>query len=876
MAELTPEQQEQVEELFEQVLEIEPASRPSHLDSSGAAPAVREEVASLLAYHPAARERLDTAVVPPEAVVEAVDHVLSDVQLRPALDPVEVGPYRVIKKLGEGGMGSVYLAEQDKPLRRQVAVKLIKLGMDTRGVLARFDAERQALALMNDPSIARVLEAGVSADGRPYFVMEYVDGPPITDYCDQNCLDLVARLELFGSVCRAVNHAHQKGIIHRDIKPSNVLVCEEDGIAIPKIIDFGVAKATHQRLTERTLFTEHGVLIGTPEYMSPEQATIHNSDVDTRSDIYSLGVLLYELLVGALPIDTEALRRAGMEELQRLVREHDPPRPTTRLIHLRDQAVECARRRGTELPTLVRRIRGDLEWIVMKCLEKDPNRRYATIVELTDDLDRFRRHHPVVAGPPSTSYRVRKFVRRHRGLVAGTAVVLFVLAAGLVSTVTFAIGEARQRADAQAQADTNKAINDFLNEMLASVDPNKAKGRDAGILRDILTEAAANVGPEFSGNPIVEASVRRTIGRTLMHLGLYDEAAPHLEQALELEQSLQRDSLANLAESTHLLGSLRDYQGRYDEGEDLLRRAIALRRDDSAQDRAALGVSLNKLAGVLLHRGRLEDAQDCVDESLQIHEALYGRDAPEAATPLNLLAVCKMRLGQHEEAESLFRECLTITSESLDDFGCLVTMHNLALTLKELGRYDESEEYYLRARKGYDRVVGREHPANLAAGNALAGLLELQGRHAESECLHREILATRRRTLGDRHPKVVSSLSGLGSVLLAQKRFTESIAVFREAADLARECHGPTHPVLAISLGQLGFALRDSKDAANYAESERVMLEALGIFDLTLPENHPYTLNTLRGLEKLYAEDAMDNPVKLANVEARLDAAASE
>ncbi len=876
MVELTAEQQEQVEVLFERVLELDPESRQSHLDSSGAAPAVREEVASLLTFHSAARERLDAAVVSSEAIVEAVEHILSDDQLHPALDPAVVGPYRVIRKLGEGGMGSVYLAEQDKPLRRQVAVKLIKLGMDTRGVLARFDAERQALALMNDPNIARVFEAGVSADGRPFFVMEYVDGPRITDYCDQKHLDLTARLGLFGSVCQAINHAHQKGVIHRDIKPSNVLVCEEDGVAIPKLIDFGVAKATNQRLIERTLFTERGVLIGTPEYMSPEQATFHDSDVDTRSDVYSLGVLLYELLVGALPIDTETLRGAGMDELQRLIREQDPEKPTTRLIYLGDRALECARRRGTELSTLVRRIRGDLEWIVMKCLEKDPDRRYATIAELTNDLHRFRQHQPVVAGPPSTSYRMRKFVRRHRGFVAATAVVLFVLAAGLVSTITYALGEARQRADAQAQADTNNAINDFLNKMLASVDPNEAKGRDVGILRDILTEAAANVGSEFCGKPIVEASVRRTIGRTLMHLGLYDEAAPHLERAFELEQSLRSDSPSNLAESAHLLGSLRDYQGRYDEGEELLRRAIALRRDDSAQDRAGLGASLNTWAGVLLHQSRLDDARDAVNESLQIHEALYGRTAPESATPLNLLAVCKMRLGRHEEAESLFRECLSITGETLDDFSCLVTMHNLALTLKELGRYDEAEEYYLRARKGYDRVVGPEHSANLSAGNALAGLLELQGRYAESESLHREILVTRRRTLGDRHPKVISSLSGLGSVLLAQEKFTESVAVFREAVDLARATHGPAHPVLAISLGQLGFALRDTRDPGNYPEAERVILEALTIFESKLPENHPYTLNTLRGLKKLYAEDAMNAPAKLVDVEARLDAAATE
>lgn len=413
MTELTKQQQELVEDLLAQALEADADSRLAIVESSGAEPAVMNEVNSLLGFQKAAFEEIDSPAVTPGAVVEAVDALDRRDPIQDPPPPETIGPYRILEQLGEGGMGTVYLAEQEKPLRRRVALKLIKLGMDTRGVIARFEAERQALALMNHPNVARAIDGGATPDGRPYFVMEYVDGVRLTDYCDAERLDIPARLALFAGVCEAIQHAHQKGVIHRDIKPSNVLVCRESGRSVPKVIDFGVAKATNQRLTEQTLFTEQGVLIGTPEYMSPEQAGADVSDVDTRTDIYSLGVLLYELLVGALPIDTETLRRVGLDELHRLIRDQDPPKPTTRLSDLGDRAEQNARQRGTDLSTLRRKLRGDLDWIVMKCLEKDRDRRYAATSELIDDLQRYVRHQPVSAGPPSMSYRARKYVRRH-------------------------------------------------------------------------------------------------------------------------------------------------------------------------------------------------------------------------------------------------------------------------------------------------------------------------------------------------------------------------------------------------------------------------------------------------------------------------------
>ena len=368
-----------------------------------------------------------------------------------ARTPDRVGAYRILAPLGEGGMGVVYLAEQAAPIRRRVALKLIKLGMDTRQVVARFDAERQALALMDHPNIASVFDAGATDDGRPYFVMEYVPGVPITEFSDRHQLSTRARLELFQQVCAAVQHAHQKGVIHRDLKPSNVLVMEQDGRPVPKVIDFGIAKATDQHVTERTLFTEHGLFVGTPEYMSPEQADAAVGDVDTRSDIYSLGMILYELLVGGLPFSPAELRQAGYAEIQRIIREEEPPKPSTKLSSLGVTASEVASRRRTNLSTLARDLRGDLDWITLKSIEKDRNRRYASASELAADIGRHLHHEPVAAGPPRASYRLRKFVRKHRGAVAAWAALLLLLTAGLAVSATLYVRAERSRQDADRQ-----------------------------------------------------------------------------------------------------------------------------------------------------------------------------------------------------------------------------------------------------------------------------------------------------------------------------------------------------------------------------------------------------------------------------------------
>ena len=374
--------------------------------------------------------------------------------------PGAIGPYHLLQVLGEGGMGLVYLAEQREPIARRVALKLIKPGMATREVLARFEAERQALAVMDHPNIARVLDAGLGPGDRPYFVMEYVAGVPITDYCDRHRLPNAERLQIFLQVCAALQHAHQKGIIHRDLKPSNILVTVQDGKPVPKVIDFGIAKATRQGSVEHAAFTRLGMLIGTPEYISPEQAEASGLEVDTTTDIYSLGVVLYELLTGVLPFDGETLRRAGYAEMQRIIREQDPPKPSLRVTQLGATGDEAARQRQTTPPALGKQLRGDLDAIAMKAMEKDRTRRYASASEFAADITRYLNGEAVVASPPSVVYRTRKFVRRHRLGVAAGSLVVAALVAGLVTSTLFYIRSegARRAEDASAWWPSDEAV----------------------------------------------------------------------------------------------------------------------------------------------------------------------------------------------------------------------------------------------------------------------------------------------------------------------------------------------------------------------------------------------------------------------------------
>src|SRR5512138_936421 len=446
---------------FCQALEItDPAQRRLFLERvCGADQALREQVERLLGLSEDAGEFFKECAPALEAAEGDVAQVLSAAEsaLQPEIPEAKcIGPYKLLQKLGEGGCGVVYMADQEQPIRRRVALKIIKLGMDTKNVIARFEAERQALALMDHPNIARVLDAGATETGRPYFVMELVYGVKITDYCDQNRVSMRERLELFVQVCNAVQHAHQKGIIHRDLKPSNIMVTMHDGVPVPKVIDFGIAKATEQRLTDKTLFTSYAQLMGTPAYMSPEQMELSGLNLDTRSDIYSLGVLLYELLTGRTPFDTMDLLKVGVEELRRTVREREPLSPSAKLRTLNNEELtKTARKLQVEPPRLVSQLRGDLDWIVLRCLEKDRTRRYATANALAEDIERYLHEEAILARPPSRLYSLQKLMRRNRmAFLFGAVAVATLVLATIVSTLLL-FTEARLRKEAESREKTS-------------------------------------------------------------------------------------------------------------------------------------------------------------------------------------------------------------------------------------------------------------------------------------------------------------------------------------------------------------------------------------------------------------------------------------
>ena len=583
--------------------------------------------------------------------------------------PSTIGPYKILDRLGEGGMGVVYLAEQQQPVQRRVALKVIKRGMDTREVVARFETERQALALMNHPSIAKVFDAGETADGRPYFVMEHVPGEPITEYCDRHRLPNVARLTLLRLVCDAIQHAHQKGVIHRDLKPTNVLVTLQDGRPLPKVIDFGVAKATHQRLTEKSLFTQVGVLIGTPEYMSPEQADLTGLDVDTRTDVYGLGVLLYELLVGVLPFDGQTLRRQAFDEIRRIIREEDPARPSTRVSRSDATTDVLAKRRNTDVGTLRRELRGDLDWITLKALEKDRSRRYGSAAELAADLERHLAHEPVLASPPSTAYHVGKFVRRHRVGVAASAAVVILLVVFGATTAVQAARIAQERDRANQEADTAREVTDFLVGMFELADPSVARGETITAL-EILARGTERIKSELAGSPELQATLHDAVGRVYGGLQLYDTAEPLLETALETRRRVFGNNSLEVAGTLHNLGRLRLGDHQYADAIAPLREAADIQREVSGQESLDLAANLSGLGHALDYMARSQE-----DLNLSLRGSPIDRSA------------------SREEAERVLREALAIQRQQLGNTNATVaeTLVHLGWVLGKRGDTVEAE-----------------------------------------------------------------------------------------------------------------------------------------------------------------------------------------
>jgi serine/threonine protein kinase/tetratricopeptide (TPR) repeat protein len=765
----------------------------------------------------------------------------------------KIGPYKILQKIGEGGCGTVYMAEQEKPVCRRVAVKIIKLGMDTKNVIARFEAERQALAMMDHPNIAKVFDAGATETGRPYFVMELVRGVRITDYCDEQKLPTRQRLDLFTQVCQAVQHAHQKGVIHRDIKPSNILVTINDGVAVPKVIDFGIAKATGgHRLTEKTLVTAFEQFIGTPAYMSPEQALMTSLDIDTRSDIYALGVLLYELLTGQTPFDSKALLAIGLDEMRRTIREKEPERPSTRLSTLPEKELSTtAHSRGLDAPKLISRLRGDLDWIVMKCLEKDRARRYETANGLAMDIQRHLNEEPVMACPPSPLYRFQKMVRRNKLAFVAASAVLSALIIGLtVSTILFlkenaarvrelaaetqmqrALADAKQQRDsalkqkqrADEQAAVAKSVKDFLqNDLLMQADSEMQANlgfeqRPDLTVKEALRRASEKIGQSFTNQPLVEAEIRNTIGSAFSGVGEAKLAIPHLERAVALDKQIAGPDHPDTLRTVTALAAAYEQAGRWTEAVALYEEALRLQKTKLGPDHPDSLTTMEHLAWAYRDVGRLAEAVQMDEETLKLCKARFGPDHPSTLKAMSSLALVYERASRIAEALALCEEALKLQKTKLgpDHPDTLRTRQQLAWAYAAAGRLAESIQMDEETLKLQKSQLGPDHPDTLKTMNQLASAYWEEGQQAEGLRLYAETLALAEKSSGNLNPVTATARVNLGIALKKLGKAAEAEAVYRPALQASKNLgDGDSSPALWVGWNLMDLLREQGKLAA--------------------------------------------------------------
>jgi len=727
-------------------------------------------------------------------------------------------------------MGQVWLAEQTAPVRRQVVVKLIKAGMYDNALLQRFRAERQSLAIMDHPCIAKILDAGATQTGQPYFVMEYVPGPSITKYCDEKKLPIRNRLELFIKVCEGVQHAHQKAIIHRDLKPANILITEVDGKPMPRVIDFGIARATSPLVDAG--FTQTGGFVGTPGYMSPEQTDPRIADVDTRTDVYSLGAILYVLLAGSLPFDPKEWQEQPLDEMLRHLREDDPPRPSTKVSTGQEEVTATAEARATDVKHLVGLLRGDLDWITMKALEKDRVRRYGTPSELAADVNRYLCNEPVIARPPSTSYRLHKYVRRHRigvAVAAGVAVLL----------VSFAAIQAVQLRRITLERDRATRVTDFMTRMFKVSDPSESRG-NAITAREILDKSSMDINASLAKDPELQAQMLHVMGDVYDNLGLYPRAQLLQRQSMEIRQRVLGPEHPDTLNSMSDLALVLDHEGHYAEAEKLEREALAISRRVLGPEHRDTLKSMDHVASVMIEEAHYAEGEKLERETLDIRRRVLGSEDPDTLGSLHNLAEVLRREGHYAEAETLERETLNIYRHVLgpEHPDTLNSKSSLAIVLSEEGHGTEAEKLFLETLDTRRRVLGPEHTGTLASMNNLAVFLDHEGRYAEAEKLDQEILDIRRRVLGPEHPDTLSSMSNLGVVLDHESHYAEAEKLYRETLDIQRRVLGPEHTDTLKSMSNLGVVMVEE---GHYTEAEKLFRETLNIQRRVLGSEHPDT-----------------------------------
>lgn len=751
--------------------------------------------------------------------------------------PETLGPYNIIRRLGEGGMGEVFLAQQIHPIRRKVALKIIKPGMDSRQIVARFEIERQTLALMAHPNIAQVYDAGQTEKGRPYFAMEFVEGVPINRYCDAHRLTTEERLDIIADVCAGVQHAHQKAIIHRDLKPGNILITEVDGKPVPKIIDFGISRATEQRDAERTMFTQLGHVVGTPAYMSPEQTDPTNTDIDTRTDIYSLGVVLYELLVGLKPFDIETVYSAGYDAIMKFVREQEPPRPSVRFKEDKTQATEIAEKHLTEPGKLARTLRGDLDWILLKALEKDRSRRYETANALAMDIQRYLNSEPVLASPPSAVYLTQKFVKRHRGGVAVAMATALVLIAFTVTTSlqNKVIAEARDLAQTETAKAT--AINDFLRNMLVDTDPWSSGQHDLTVVQAMDT-ARADVDSIFAEQPLVAAEMHATMGKTYFGLQKLKEAEEEVRRGLEMQTEQLGPDHPDLAGSWLELAKIQRMNMNLDEAITAGKEVVRIRQQHLAPDDDHLLVGYDTLAELFIIDRKFAEADSVLD---LVEHIISESSEDRRLRRSSILSLRARSVESHREdrvaADSLYHQSVELLRETMPEAPLLpIYLNNMAVNQMLMLDYEKSRATFEESLALTGKLFGFDHPEYAGVLENLGGIAYRQGNYDECLANLDKIRDIRARNMGENHPTVMRTMLNMATVATAMGDPEKAITIYEEVMPLLEEINGEIHVDTATTLRNLSLALRK---AGRLEEAEAAVARARPIYVELFGPSHP-------------------------------------
>lgn len=898
-----------IQSIFNAALDIaDTAARTAFLDKECAGdPLLRHRVEALLNAHFRDENFLEAGPAQQPTVAESTSPYVPPL----GVQSVIAGKYKIREKLGEGGMGTVYVVETIQNVKTFFALKLIKPGVNSRQVLARFEQERQALAMMNHPNIAKFIDAGITETGQPFFVMELIKGLPITKFCDQEKLTVEERLNLFKPICKAVQHAHQKGIIHRDLKPGNILVAIYDGVPVPKVIDFGVAKATLQPLTDQSIYSEIGSMIGTLEYMAPEQAEVNSLDIDTRADLYSLGVILYELMTGTVPFSREELSAAAMVHLLELLKKEEPQKPSTK-ISGSGSLPSVAASRKIEPAALARKLKGELDWIVMKCLEKERGHRYDGPNQLAQDIEHYLTDQPLIAGPHSRAYRVKKFLKRHKGEVLAASVLLLSLVGGIIGTTYGMVKAVRAEKVAEVEAATAKAINLFLeNGILKQADPGVQA--ESGILvdQDIkLREAVNRAGKllledKLKEQPQVKAALHQTIGKTLVTLGDYKLARPHLEKAIEIrraefspehplllqsqldlvkeqleaeenvaaqklcEETLERikrqvpeqDPLALSAQ--RLLAVSYQQQNKFEENRKLWQELVALCEKqygndhlETARCRAGLATAMGLVGIKHNDQAVLLEAEKHYEQSLAALKKLLSVQHPDYLNLLNSYAVFTSRKGNLIKAEQVYNELIQHYATVLDaeHNSLLIGKQNLATVYFKQKRLDEARQVLQDVYTRYLKRYGPDYDGALAARTGIAGILFTKGDYAGAETIYRDSLALIERKKGPQDHDSNRYANQLAETLYRQNKLEEAEKYFERVLQTNSEVKPPSE----VNLYENRLNLIKVRQKRNKHQ------ECLELFAQNVNSSQYSKLPTIRQavLHSMYAESLLETNQK--------------